>query len=159
MRVSLLACVLILSSSTWAQEHKVFEECDKKAPTGSQAYLNDCAHADYQSAENELNQAYEELLKKAADEPVAVEKIKAAQSAWVAFRNAQIAALYPHDVPDKRLEYGTVYPMCVSLLKSELTQQRTKMLREMLHPLEDDVCSNGLYYPERTNLPKHQQNR
>jgi uncharacterized protein YecT (DUF1311 family) len=120
----------------------VFLDCDKTAKT--QADLNECASHDDASADDELNRTYQELLKRAASDPVAVKKIKASQRAWIAFREAQVAALYPAE--DKR-EYGTVFPMYVNLLRADLTQQRTKMLKEMLKkPVEGDVCAAG--YPE-----------
>ena len=85
-----------------------------------------------------------------ASDPIATKKIEASQQAWITFREAQIAAVYPAE--DKR-EYGSVFPMCVDLLRAELIQQRTKMLKEMLNkPVEGDVCAAG--YPEsKPELP------
>lgn len=94
-----------------------------------------------QSADNELNATYQQLLKRAAGNPRAVGKIKAAQRAWLIFRDAQIEAFYPAD--DKQKEYGTVFPMRADLLLADLTRQRTKMLKEMLNSVEGDVCRSG----------------
>jgi len=65
-----------------------------------------------QSADDELNKTYQQLLKKATGDPVALQKIRAAQKAWVAFRDAQIAALYPSE--DKQ-QYGSAF-QCVPIL-------------------------------------------
>jgi uncharacterized protein YecT (DUF1311 family) len=120
----------------------VFVKCDKTAKT--QADLNECASHDDANADAELNRTYQELLKRADSDPTAVKKIEVSQQAWIAFREAQIAALYPAE--DKR-EYGTVFPMCVNLLRADLTRERTKMLKAMLKkPVEGDACATG--YPE-----------
>ncbi len=59
--------------------------------------------------------------------------------------------MYPH--ADKSHEYGTAYPMCVLLQKTELTRQRTKMLDKMLNPGEGDACDAGLRYPKTASQP------
>ncbi len=146
MRVTLLIVILFLGPLLTAEkpQQKTFEDCQKTART--QADLTECAGNDNKSADDELNRTYQELLKKAAGDPVAVPKIRAEQRAWVAFRDAHIAALYPAE--DKQQDYGTVYLMCVSLVLRDLTRERTKMLKEMLNPVEGDVCAGGLWYPE-----------
>jgi uncharacterized protein YecT (DUF1311 family) len=144
--IVMLALVPLLVGQQQGQP-KTFEDCDKTAQT--QADLPACGSTDYKSADDELNRTYQQLLKKAAGDPIAVQKIRAAQRAWVAFRDAQIAALYP--AQDKQKEYGTVFPMCANLALADLTRQRTKMLKQMLNPVEGDVCEGGLSYPE----PKH----
>jgi len=120
----------------------VFVECDKTAKT--QADLNECARRDDASADEELKRTYQELLKRVVSDPIATKKIEAAQQAWITFREAQSAAVYPAE--DKR-EYGSVFPMCANLLRADLIRQRTKMLKEMMKKaVEGDVCAAG--YPE-----------
>ncbi len=105
--------------------------------------MNDCAIRDDTTANDEMNSTYQQLLKRAASDPIAVKKIEASQQAWIAFREAQIAALYPAEDP---MENGSAFTMCVNWLRADLTQQRTKMLKEMLKRAEGDVCGTG--YPE-----------
>jgi uncharacterized protein YecT (DUF1311 family) len=142
--VTLMLFLPLLSFGQQPSQDKSFADCDKTAKT--QADLTECGGSDYKRADDELNRTYQQLLKKAAGDPVAVEKIKASQRAWVAFRDAQIAALYPAE--DKQREYGTVFPMCADLALADLTRERTKMLERMLKPTEGDVCGGGLWYPE-----------
>lgn len=147
MQGRLLAFTLLLVSLLNGQQklkEKSFVDCDKTAQT--QADLNECGNNDYQSADDELNRTYQQLLKKAASDPIAVRKIQAAQRTWIAFRDAQLAALFPAE--DKQRDYGTVFPMCASLALADLTRERTKMLKQMLNPVEGDVCGGGLLYPE-----------
>ncbi|MFZ0479123.1 MAG: lysozyme inhibitor LprI family protein [Terriglobales bacterium] len=138
MLARLFAFMLLLCPLLDGQQKpqpKAFKDCDKTART--QADLNECASSDAKSADDELNKTYQQLLKKATGDPVALQKIRAAQKAWVAFRDAQIAALYPSE--DKQ-QYGSAFSMCADLDLANLTRQRTKMLKEMLNPVEGDVC-------------------
>lgn len=133
---------LLLFSMLSAQQRKPqgFSNCDKTAQT--QADLTQCAGDELKSADDELNRTYQELLKRAAGNRIAVQKIKVAQRAWVAFRDAQIAALYPAE--DKQREYGTVFPMCEDLALTDLTRERTRMLKAMLNIVEGDVCASDV---------------
>ena len=147
MQARLLIVTLFLVSPLVGQQKgqpKTFADCDKTAQT--QADPTVCGSNDYKSADDELNSTYQQLLKKAAGGPVALQKIRAAQRAWVAFRDAQIAALYPAE--NKQKEYGTVFPMCANLALADLTKQRTAQLKQMLNRVEGDVCEGGVSYPD-----------
>ena len=63
-------------------------------------------------------------------EPEAVAKIKAAERAWIAYRDAYTDAMYP--AKDKQTEYGSTYPMEVDLLRAKLTQRQVTALKELL---------------------------
>ena len=56
--------------------------------------------------------------------------MKAAERAWVAYRDAYIEAMYP--AKDEQTEYGSMYPLDVDLLRAKLTQRQTLALRELL---------------------------
>src|SRR5438445_12246147 len=147
MRAPLFAVTLLsvpLLTGQQKPQQKTFTDCDKTAQT--QGDLTECGSNDYKGTEDALNRTYQRLLNKAAADSVAVEKIKAAQTAWVAFRYAQIAALYPAE--GKQAKYGTVFPMCANLALADLTRERTKMLEHMFNPIEGDVCDGGLVYSE-----------
>jgi uncharacterized protein YecT (DUF1311 family) len=145
MRMRLLFIPFIIVSILSGQQKSKrddFVECDKTAKT--QADLNQCAIHDDTSANEEMNQTYQELLRRDAANAIAVKKIEASQAAWIAFREAQIDALYP---AEDKMEYGSAFAMCVNLLRADLTHERTKMLKDMLkRPVEGDVCGTG--YPE-----------
>lgn len=145
MRLLIALCALLSCSLCSAQKVDTLDDCRKKA--NSQADLTTCADRELQRADAAMRGDYERLLSKAKDDPVAETKIKAAQQAWLAFRDAQLEAMYPHE--DKLAEYGSAYPMCLLLLKTELTKDRARMLAKMLHPVEGEVCVAGLRYPVR----------
>jgi len=103
----------------------------------AQLAMNQCAAEDFQKADAELNQTYERLLAKYADDPGKVARMKKAQRAWIAFRDAEVGALFAEsDHPGR----GSVWPMCRSLELAKLTAGRTKELTAILDAREGDVC-------------------
>jgi len=92
--------------------------------------MNACAGKEAERVDAELNRVYGELLAKAAAEPQALAKIKAAEKAWIAYRDAYMDAMYP--AKDKAIEYGSEYPMEAELLRAKLTQRQVTALRELL---------------------------
>jgi uncharacterized protein YecT (DUF1311 family) len=66
--------------------------------------MNHCANLDAQSADADLNRVYEELLSKLKNDSVATKRLRAAQRAWIVFRDAHLQELYPAE--DKQREYG-----------------------------------------------------
>ncbi|MCW5889865.1 MAG: DUF1311 domain-containing protein [bacterium] len=84
-----------------------------------------------------LNRVYEDALARAAKDAALSERIKAAQRAWVAFRDAQIALLYPAGDPAR----GSVAPMCTCRTQQELTNERAKQLSRLIAGEEGDVCT------------------
>jgi uncharacterized protein YecT (DUF1311 family) len=87
--------------------------------TMAQQELNRCAALAFQAADGELNDAYAEAVKFArAIGGEAEEKLRAAQRAWVAFRDAACdAEAYPN-------EGGTMQPMVYSYCLTRLTDVR-----------------------------------
>lgn len=142
MKIFGFICFLVVCSFGFAQKPDAFGACNKNAK--SQQDLQSCADQEAKRVDADLDRIYHQLLGNAKSDPVAVEKIEAAQRAWTVFRDAHIKAMYPHE--DRPGEYGTSYPMCVLLLKTELTRERAKMLSKMLNPVEGEVCDAGLRY-------------
>jgi len=122
--VCALVFVIIIAVSAWAQ---------------SQAEMNENACDQAKKADAELNSVYSGVLKKQGNDKLFIEKLKAAQRIWIAFRDAEMAAYYP--AKDKQSEYGTVFNMCYCYEFMDLTQQRTKQLKHWLDDMEEgNVC-------------------
>ena len=68
-------------------------------------------------------------------------KIKAAEIAWLKYRDAEMEAIYPGT--DKQYDYGSVYPMCHSMELTAITEHRTQELKLWLEPDEDGVCNGS----------------
>ena len=49
---------------------------------------------------------------------------------WVAYRDAYIEATYPAE--NKAIEYGSIYPLDVALLRAKLTQRQVTALEDLL---------------------------
>jgi uncharacterized protein YecT (DUF1311 family) len=134
MRYLMTSVLLVLGSvSSFAQASKQYRTCTEKAKT--QAEMNVCASEEAAGADSELKAVYASLLSKAASESTAVEKIKAAEGAWIAYRDAYIEATFP--ATDKQAEYGSKYAMEVNLLRAKLTRQHIVALKELLHHYKD----------------------
>ncbi len=98
---------------------------------------------DYKGADREMNRVYAAVLSKYAKDMAFIAKLKAAQRAWLVFRNAEVAATYPDPDPST---YGSVYPECVRLTATELTKLRTEQLKVWLKGTEEgDVCSGSVH--------------
>ncbi len=96
----------------------------------TQLEINECAAQEASAADAELNAVYRQVMQQLQAQPVAVEKLRAAQRLWIPLRDADIAARYPVGKDENpRVLYGSMYPMLYSAAKAELTRQRTQWLR------------------------------
>lgn len=94
----------------------------------TQGEMSECAAKELHKAELKM----ERLLKQLGIAPGSPE-----QKAWEAYRDAQLTALYP---PEDISSYGSVYPMCLAILKKTLTEGRIRDLRALTTSGEGDVC-------------------
>ena len=97
-----------------------------------QLELNACASGDFAKSDKELNQTYQSLVKKEADDPLFICKLRLAQKAWLAFRDADLDARFACSEYDARICCGSMYPMSFLSRKAELTRERTKHLKQIL---------------------------
>lgn len=129
--VRYVAAVIIVSltalSPTIAQTQKPKRDPCKNAMT--QLEMNRCASMDLRRTELKL----EKLLKQYGISPNSPE-----QKSWEAYRDAQLAALYPSA---DNSEYGSAYPMCLATLKKALTEGRIRDLEGLRNSREGDVCT------------------
>lgn len=98
-------------------------------PVQTQAEMNQEASADFQKADAELNKIYKRV-RESLDE-AGQAKLKAAQRAWLAYRDAEAAL---EAAPN---EGGSIYPMIVANVMARLTETRVKELKEVLAATED----------------------
>jgi uncharacterized protein YecT (DUF1311 family) len=131
--LELLLLMALTPCACLAQNSKQYGACGDKAKT--QFEMNACANEEAMRVDAELNRIYAKLLSKAKDDTAAVAKIKAAETAWIAYRDAYIDAMYP--ATDKQAEYGSIYPMEVDLLEAKLTRQQIVALKELLREYSD----------------------
>ncbi|QPK61844.1 DUF1311 domain-containing protein [Methylomonas sp. LL1] len=99
---------------------------------GNQLELNACASDDFAKADQELNQTYQALIKKEADAPLFISKLRLAQKAWLSFRDADLEARFACAEEDVRICWGSMYPLLLLSSKAELTRERTRQLQQIL---------------------------
>lgn len=103
-----------------------------------------CSQLDLAEAKKEMGDAYNEVLKRYAGDTAFIAKLKAAQAAWYAYFDAEMAALYPD--PRGVAAYGSTYPSCNDTAASYLIDRRTQELRRWLDGAEEgDVCAGSIH--------------
>jgi uncharacterized protein YecT (DUF1311 family) len=113
----------------------------------TQFELNQCAGSDLDATDKELNKVYQQILKKYADDPVFIAKFKAAQRAWLQFRDAELAAVYPHE--SEPAYYGSVLPMCHAGEKARITFLRVKELKRWAEGIDEgEVCAGSVKFKD-----------
>ena len=118
----------VISFACFAQDSAEYRACSDKANTQSE--MTACASDEAARVDAKLNTTYRALLARVASQPEALAKIKAAERAWIAYRDAYIEATYPAE--DKATEYGSIYPLDVTLLRAKLTRRQVAALEDML---------------------------
>ncbi|KHS48831.1 MULTISPECIES: lysozyme inhibitor LprI family protein [Novosphingobium] len=94
--------------------------------TSVQAELNDCAHSEFLKADRALNAQWKTTLRLFRERsPDDEARLRAAQRAWLTFRDAECEARWPFDLGvslDKMLHINCL---------TNLTIERTEMLAEL----------------------------
>lgn len=91
---------------------------------GNQFELNRCAARARDKADAELNKLYQQLMR--AADVTEREKLRAAQLAWIKFRDAHC------DYETIGNKGGSIYPMVVGFCLARVTNERVKQFREIL---------------------------
>ena len=118
----------VISFACFAQDSAEYRACSDKANTQSE--MTACASDEAARVDAKLKTTYRALLARVTSQPEALAKIKAAERAWIAYRDAYIEATYPAE--DKAIEYGSIYPLDVNLLRAKLTRRQVAALEDML---------------------------
>lgn len=118
----------VISFACFAQDSAEYRACSDKANTQSE--MTACASDEAARVDAKLKTTYRALLARVTSQPEALAKIKAAERAWIAYRDAYIEASYPAE--DKATEYGSIYPLDVNLLRAKLTRSQVAALEDML---------------------------
>jgi uncharacterized protein YecT (DUF1311 family) len=102
----------------------------------SQTGMDHCASDEAARADSELNAIYQRLLAMAKLAPKTTAKIKGMETAWIAYRDAYIEAMFPQE--DKQAAYGTEYPMNVDLVRAALTRKQAKEVEELIKQYDEE---------------------
>lgn len=127
--------VALCTETSRAETSPAFDACSANAKT--QTALTSCADKELTRAEAGLNVVYAKLLHKVSGRPEVIAKSRAAERAWIAYRDAYLEAIYP--AKDKQAEYGSIYPMEANLVLAELTRQQTIALTNLLRKYSEQT--------------------
>ncbi|CAJ0794231.1 hypothetical protein LMG19083_02549 [Ralstonia psammae] len=92
VRVLSLAAALLLPVAAWAGDpvDDALQQCLKSPRGSTTAGMTECTHTAYQAYDRQMNTLYQAVMSKT--DPASRQAIRAAQRAWLAYRNAQKAA-------------------------------------------------------------------
>lgn len=128
-----LVLMLGLASPALGQEFsQSYRDCIKVAT--SQPSITICAGEEAKRAEAEMEQKYATVMSLAAasKRPQAVENLRAAQRAWMNYKNAFIEAKFPGKEEDKQKLYGTMFSTGVSLVRISLARQHSAAMDQLI---------------------------
>ena len=124
-----LSLVLLAASATAGDADDI--DCSKAM---NQNDMNICADKDYQASDKKLNAVYAKVMAALGDENYKT-KLKAAERAWVAYRDTECAFETAEN------EGGSIHPLVYSGCLTKLTNARTKDLQAYLECFKDaDKC-------------------
>lgn len=121
-----LLVLIVMSSAAFAQDDTI--KCN---PEGTQIEMNVCAGEDYQKADKKLNETWKKLMVKFKNDKTATTNLKKAQKAWVAFRDADIEAMFSCASGDGGC-WGSMESMLRSGELQAMTEARTKRLQHYI---------------------------
>jgi uncharacterized protein YecT (DUF1311 family) len=108
----------------------------------TQHELNEAQYKLYETADKELNAAYQKILKEYKEDTVFIMNLKKAQKLWIQFRDAEMKMKYPDREPGY---YGSIQPLCWSIYLTELTKSRTQTLKIWIDGVEEgDACCGSV---------------
>jgi uncharacterized protein YecT (DUF1311 family) len=126
---SLIALVLLAAGPRPGSQEKA-PDCSNAV---TQQEINRCAATDANNAEAEMNKVLEAFTSRHKKDAVFVQRVREAQQAWLRYRDAQLSAQFATAPGEStQVHYGSMYSMCYSNAKAELTRQRTEQLKEMV---------------------------
>ena len=114
----------------WTGAALAAEDCSALA---TQSEMNDCAGRNYGAADKELNRVYRAVVDRLAGDADGLGKLKAAERAWVAYREASCT------FEAMSVEGGSIYPMIWLGCREQLTTERTAVLDRYLACQEGDL--------------------
>jgi len=140
MRALLISTALgaFAATAAWAghvTDPSAFPNLDCKSQDLNQMELDQCAGRDFDAADDRLNALYRKLM--AGYDAANQEKLKAAEKAWIAWRDAEC------DYETNGTAGGTINPMMFTKCRTDKTEARIRDLTAQLNCEEGDLTCNA----------------
>ncbi len=118
---------------------------DARVPSQTEMNLEEVA--DYAGTETLHQQVYDEIIAIYGDNKESIEFLRRSQRAWIAFRDAQIRAIWPEIETGEPM--GAAERMCISIELEKITRQRILQLLTWRNGIEEgDVGAGTRTTPE-----------
>ena len=118
------------------------EASDELKFDGTQKEMNEDGDLECRRSQEKMDSTLAELRSKVVDRGVAsmqaLQLLNDSQVAWQKSMEKLLAMYWPPQ--DDSRSYGSVFPMCLSMMKARLIEKRIEDLREILDWEEGDVC-------------------
>ena len=118
------------------------EASDEIKFDGTQREMNEDGDLECRRSQEKMDSTLAELRSKVVGKDVAsmqaLQLLNDSQVAWQKSMETLLAMYWPPQ--DDSRTYGSVFPMCFSMMKARLIEKRIKDLREILDWEEGDVC-------------------
>lgn len=111
----------------------------KCVPDGSTSERNLCATLDAERADEALALALQRARERNADDPIALEALARAHAAWLAFRDAALAAAFPCPHDDLTVCFGPSTARCHARFAARLARERAAHLEDLPRPGPDGI--------------------
>lgn len=98
--------------------------------------MNQCAYEEFQKEDRALNKVYNELKAKKKDDKTYLDHLKISQRLWLKFRDAELDLIFTCKDENKRLCFGSMYPLLFNTEKANITKQRTERLKSYVETEE-----------------------
>ena len=109
---------------------------------GTQREMNEDGDLECQRSQKKMDATFTQLRNKVVGKDVAsmqaLQLLNDSQDAWQKSMETLLAMYWPPQ--DDSRSYGSVFPMCLSMMKARLIEKRIEDLREILDWEEGDVC-------------------
>lgn len=151
MKAYTIALLGVMMSFNTAVNASDTVKCDNP---DTQLEINHCAGEAFSQADKQLNQTWKTLLDHFKADQNKINQLRVAQRAWLAFRDAEVEALFPCEDENKRVCWGSMYPTHYNYAMEQLTQARIQTLKTHLDTGEGGEPAITVNEPELlTTLP------
>lgn len=125
MKIAIFTKILLLSTTLYANEIQCKED-------GTQIEMNRCAYEVFKKSDKMLNKAYKKLREKHKNDKNYLTNLKNSQLLWIKFRDAELELIFTCEDENKRICFGSMYPLLYNSEKETITKARTKVLQRYL---------------------------